>query len=159
MHQPIREHLEEYLSGMEDPGRLQEFEDHLASCERCRREVRQMQQQAELLGVLRPPGELSPGPGFYARVVDLIESERIPSIWYVFLDPIFSRRLAYASLTLLLLLGTLLVTGGRRQLTSPDVYVYSPEVILSEQPTTEYVSDNIERDRDVVLVNLATYRY
>lgn len=159
MHQPIREHLEEYLSGRNDLGGLEEFEDHLACCEVCRREVGKMRRQTELLRELQPPSGLYPKAGFYVRVLDRIESERIPSIWDLLIEPVFARHLAYASLGLLLLLGTLLVAGGRQQPVTPNYYAYSPEVILSQKPKAQYIGDDVQRDREVVLVKLATYRY
>ena len=93
MHQPIRENLEEYLSGMEDAGIVHEIEAHLASCEQCRRVMEQMRRQSELLKVLHPRTETEPAPGFYARVIDRIEALRPVSVWSIFLEPGFSRKI------------------------------------------------------------------
>ena len=153
MHQPIRERLEEYLSGMIDTGGIREIEDHLASCEQCRNAVDEMRRQSELLKVLRPPDEIEPAPGFYARVIDRIESQKTPSVWNALLEPALARRIAYASLTLLLvLMGTLAVSVDREE----DVVASSPEIILSEDPVVPPFGVDQQRDRDVVLVNLAT---
>ena len=159
MHQPIREHLEEYLSGMNDPDGRKRFEDHLAQCESCRREVEAMRRQTELLQELRSPSGLQPKPGFYARVLSRIESERVPSIWELLLEPVFSRRLAYVSLSLMFVLGTLLVAGGRQQPARTESWLNSPEVILAQKPVAQYIGDDVQRDREVVLVKLASYRY
>ena len=155
MHQPIRERLEEYLSGMEDAGCVREIEDHLASCKQCRQAMEQMGRQSELLKVLRPPVDMEPAPGFYARVMDRIESRKTASLWNVFLEPACCKRIAYASLTLLLLMGTLAISVDREEDLSPS----SPEVILAEEwPAPPFGVDQ-QRDRDVVLVELATYEY
>ena len=155
MHQPIRENLEEYLSGMEDAGIVHEIEAHLASCEQCRRVMEQMRRQSELLKVLHPRTETEPAPGFYARVIDRIEALRPVSVWSIFLEPGFSRKIAYASLALLVLMGTLAISVDRQEDLSPS----SPEVILAEElPVSPFGVDQ-EHDREVVLVNLATYEF
>src|SRR3954468_21573871 len=61
-----------------------------------------------LLAELKAPEDVGPAPGFYARVMDRIESQRSNSIWSVFLEPIFGRRLALVSGLLMLLLGAAL---------------------------------------------------
>lgn len=160
MHKPIKDRLEGYLSGMEEPDSVREIERHLESCAQCRTAVDQMRRQSELLQSLRPPNEIEPSAGFYARVLDRIEAQQTPSMWNVFLEPAFGRRLAYISLTLLLILGTLMVTGETQSETIyAEEYPYSPEVIMSKDPVSPVVSDDVERDRNVVLVNLATYEY
>ena len=159
MHQPIKDCLEGYLSGMEDPDSVREIEEHLASCARCRRVVEQMRHQSELLKVLRAPEEVSPTPGFYAKVVERIESQRIPSVWAAFLEPAFAKRLAYASFALLLVLGTLMIAGLSEPAITASDHPYSPEVILAEKPVSPHIGDDVQHDRDVVLVNLATFEY
>ena len=153
MHQLIRERLEEYLSGMKDTGRVREIEDHLATCEQCRQAVDDMRRQSELLKVLRSPAEMEPAPGFYARVIDRIESQKTTSVWDALLEPALARRIAYASLTLLVLLGTLAVSVDREE----DMVASSPEMILAEEPIMPPFGVDQQRDRDVVLVNLTTY--
>jgi hypothetical protein len=119
-----------------------------------------MRRQAEFIQGLRPAGEAEPSPGFYARVLDRIELQRVPSIWELFLEPVFGRRLVYASVTLALILGTLVVTSGTRPTATPAYSnYYSPEAILAAEPVSQYMGDDIEHDRSVVFVNLATYRY
>ena len=155
MHQPIRERLEEYLSGMTDTGGVREIEDHLASCEQCRNAVDEMRRQSELLKVLRPPDEIEPAPGFYARVIDRIESQKTPSVWNALLEPALARRIAYASLTLLVLMGALAVSVDREE----DVGASPAEIILAEESVTPPFGVDQQRDRDAVLVNLATYEH
>lgn len=155
MHQPIRERLEQYLGGTEDAGGVLRIESHLAECKDCRREVEGMRRQAVLLRVLRPDGELDPAPGFYARVMDRIEMQRSASVWSILLEPVFARRLAYASLALLVLLGTLALSVD----TEPVIAPSSAEVIMVEDPIGPPLGADPAQDRDVVLVNLATYQY
>jgi hypothetical protein len=113
-----------------------------------------MRETSKLLESLRPPSGLEPSAGFYARVMARIEAERKPSVWSFLLDPVFGKRLMYASLTLVLLLGTFLVTTEPY---APE-FASAPEVILSNQDRAPALSANPERDRDVLLVNLATYK-
>lgn len=154
MQQPIRGKLEDYLSGMDEENR-REFDALLAEDDESRRQVEEMQRHSNLLRTLRAPDEMDPSPGFYARVMDRIESERPVSVWDVFLEPMFAKRVAYASLALLLVLGFLTVSVE----TGPDVYASSPEVILSEAPVSPALGVDQQRDRNVVLVNLATYEH
>jgi anti-sigma factor RsiW len=150
MHQPIRERLEQYLGGTED----RDVELHLAECRQCKSEVERMRRQAAILRSLRP-GELEPAPGFYARVMERVESQRITSVWSILLEPVFAKRLAYASLALLALLGTLAVSIG----TEPAAPPSSAEVIMVENPIGPPLGADPARDRNVVLVNLATYQH
>ena len=152
MHQPIRERLEEYLSGTDEASRG-EFEALLSGDESGRRQVEEMRRQAALLQLLRAEEPAEPAPGFYARVLDRIQSQRPVSVWDVFLEPVFARRLAYVSLALLLVLGSLTVSS----VTRPEVAAVSPEVILGERPVAPALGRDQQRDRTVVLVNLATY--
>ena len=88
MHQPIKDSLEEYLSGMVDTATEKAIEEHLASCEHCRQAVAAMRGQSKLLKVLCAGEEADAAPGFYARVMDRIEAGRIPSIWELLLEPV-----------------------------------------------------------------------
>lgn len=149
MHQVIKDHLETFLSGSEQ-GRLpMEFRTHLEACESCRDAVQQMQEQAGLLAVLRSPCETEARPGFYARVMDRIEAQRGDSIWSVFLESAFGRRIAYASLILAVLMGTYLVSR------EPSVDLQQSAEIDEPGPT---LGDNPQQTRDAVLVSLASYR-
>jgi predicted anti-sigma-YlaC factor YlaD len=155
MHRPIRERLEEFLTRDEDQPLPAEFQLHLENCDECLDAVQQMKRQAELLTVLRAPASVTPDPGFYARVMGRIEKQSPPSFWSVFLQPAFGKRLVYASLTLLVLLSTYLVT------TEPAATQYgfrAPEALLAtqEDPAPALSADQ-ERDRNAILVDLATY--
>ena len=157
MHQPIKKRLEEYFSGTADAATEHEIEEHLANCADCRKAVEKMRGQSVMIRTLRPPEESDPSPGFYARVIERIESQRVPSLWELFLDPAFGRRLVYALMTLFVLLGTLLVTGGGPAATTSAAGYYSPETFLAEKPVAPYIGVDPEHDREVVLVNLASY--
>lgn len=162
MHQPIREHLEAYLSATEDAAGAEcDVGDHLEHCEECRKMVDQMREQSALFASLRPAGEMDPAPGFYARVMDQIENEREQSVWAAFLEPVFFKRLAYGSAAFLLLLAAVIFTGERQGVSAPDVAYDrdSIEAILAGDSVSSDFGDDIERDRNVVLVNLATFEY
>jgi len=156
MHQPIRDNLEDYLKGstQQIP---QEFHTHLETCEDCGNELRQFQGQAEMLRLLQPDGDLDQRAGFYARVMDRVEMEGRSTIWSALLQPNFGRRLAMASAVLVMLLGTYLLTSERSepQVSSTDV------VMVNGAPHATAVADQDslqqQRQRDAVLVNLATY--
>lgn len=158
MHQPIRDSLEEYLKGSGDREISQEFTAHLASCKACADELGIIERQTVMLRVLRPGPDVEPRPGFYARVIERIEKQGTDSFWSIFLEPAFGRRLAIASLALVLLLGAYLIS------TEPGDHGLSPApmVAVQEGPTPDDVTlpgpDTPQQQRDAVLVNLASYQ-
>jgi anti-sigma factor RsiW len=155
MHRPVKEHLEQYLRGAGQPGEDREFDSHLAACERCRRELDLLAAQSRLLQLLAPGDEIEAPPGFYARVVTLVESRRRTPVLYDFLDPSFGRRMVYACLATLLLLGSYLVYTEQTPLSDTS----SPVTFLADDAqATGHVGDNPQRDRERVLVSLASYQ-
>src|SRR5436305_2718733 len=127
MHEPVQAHLEDYLSGKRPvPARVT---DHLASCSECRGEVEAMEAQVPILRSLRPTAGAEPAPGFYARVMERIESQRPLSIWNVFLEPAFGPRLALASALLAVIMGIFLVSG--EPMTRPAPMPIAPESVAS----------------------------
>ena len=109
-----------------------------------------------LLAELRVPEELCPRAGFYARVMDRIETQRSKSIWSAFLEPLFGRRLAVASGILMLVFGAALFVPASEF--DEDFRIEGHPAIVSEEFTSPMVSDGSERDQDAVLVNLVTYQ-
>jgi predicted anti-sigma-YlaC factor YlaD len=157
MHQPIRDNLEEYLKGSirQVP---QAFHAHLVACEECASELRLLETQANMLRSLRSVEDVGPSPGFYARVRERIEDQGKASIWSVFLQPSFGRRLAIASATLALLLGTYLIStepGNPSVASAPAVATDTVNVSASE---TGAAGDSLQQQRrDAVLVDLASF--
>ncbi len=154
MHEPVIGRLEEYLSG---GGPFPEVEAHLRNCESCRTEVNEMRALSLAFGALKAPREVEVRPDFYAKVMGRIETQTRPSVWVLFGESLFARRLAYASAALVMLLGTFLVSTT----TDPQQAVAassSPEVILAGN--SDELPPPIEVEpgqRGVVLVNLASY--
>ena len=111
MHKIVLEELEKHLAGRSSGA----CREHLAGCPKCRVEV---DAQAGISALVRGlgPGEeervMEPGPGFYGRVaMEIVEQQR-SSVWGM-LAPggEFFRKVAFASLLLLGVLGTYLVTS------------------------------------------------
>ena len=175
MHRIIRDHLEEVLAG---PGAASEHPagKHLAECEECRDAVAGMREQAAVLRQWRAP-ETDPRPGFYARVMERIEAQAPLSVWTLFFDSMFGRRIALASFALALLIGVYVVSS--EQMSDPQIAVNDglPQATLvshgfsdltQELPTA--FPDGVfpgnaqprmvtgAPDQDAVLVNLVTYR-
>ena len=149
MHGPIRDQLEELLNGRKGQ---QDLDAHLASCAECSGELDVMRQQSELLRMLRAPDPVEPTPGFYARVMQRIEERGITSIWSVFAYSPFGKRLALASLALAVVLGTWVI-GLERE----DGHLGSEPAITEEASFDPPVIGDQQHQRDVVLVNLASY--
>jgi hypothetical protein len=151
MHGSIRDRLEDLLTA-ERPAVRQETSDHLSSCAECSAELQQMKSQAQLLHNLRPPEEVEPTPGFYARVMQKIEERTKDSIWAAFIYNPFSKRLVFASLTLAILLGTYLVDREEQ-----DGHFSADSTIAQNDIESAEVTGNQAQQRDAVLVNFASY--
>jgi hypothetical protein len=162
MHEPITDHVEDYLTRSNGTSLPAEFSAHLVSCTECRHELASMELHSQIVRVLKPVPDVEPSAGFYARVLERIEAQRPISIWSIFLEP-FGRRIAFASLALALLMGGYLVTtepgdapaasasyaSGNEILPGED----QPGIVLGPATNTDR-----EQDRGAVLVNLATYQ-
>lgn len=162
MHDSIRDRLEDLLKrkpleSADASAADRELLQHLHSCAECSEEVNIMRQHSALLKAVQTPSEeMEPSPGFYARVMERIEARAENSIWSVFIDSPFGKRLAYASLTLALLLGTYVVA-----LETEDGHFSGSQPIVAEhqqQPAQMVAGDNSEQQRDAVLVNFASYQ-
>jgi hypothetical protein len=116
-----------------------------------------MREQADLLRELRAPATAEPRPGFYARVMERIETQGAASIWNLFFESPFGRRIAVASMALALLLGVYLVTSERfeEHFSAGEQPAYS---IAGEDQPASVLTQTGAPDRDSVLVNLVTYQ-
>lgn len=147
MHGSIRERLEDLLTS-ERPAGERDLSDHLASCSECVGELNAMQSQAAMLQSLRAPEELEPAPGFYARVMQRIEERTRETIWGALIgSPVFSR-VAYASLTLALVLGSYVIASETR-----DGHLMAGIAAHHDAP----VVGDIAQQRDAVLENFASH--
>ena len=154
MHALIKERLEEYLRGTGEQADLAAFRAHLASCEDCSVEIEGMQSQVRLLQLLRLPEETEPGAGFYARVMERIDAQRRASPFYAFLDLHLAHRLIFASLTVVIALGSYLVYTER----APSFRESGPVAVLASRTAErDLVGTHQEQDRETVLVALASY--
>jgi len=109
----------------------------------------------ELFRAIQPVQEVEPLGGFYARVRNRIDGQAKTSVWNLFSDSLFAKRLSYASLTFLVLLGTYFVSTNERDL---PLQSSTPEAILAGDEQLQPVGSDPQRDRAVVLVNLASYQ-
>ncbi len=153
MHEPVIRRLEEYLCGS---GPFAEVEEHLKNCANCRTEMEAMQMQSALFRSLRAPREVDLSAGFYARVMNRVETQSRPSPWSLFGESMFAKRLAYASALFLVLLGSVLVTSSDPE---EPLDAADPERIFAgEAHPMPVTMENPQQDRDVVLVTLATHQ-
>lgn len=150
MHEPIWEGMEGFLAGKPDAS----FTRHLDSCAECRDMVALMQAQSLMIRTLKAPADVEPPAGFYARVMDRIDTQRNASIWSVFLEPLFAKRLVYSTAVLTALLGIFLFTSPKDDTMSASSV---PEQIFAEEapPPAQLVDQ--EQDRNTVFVQFATF--
>jgi len=162
MHRLIQDHLEEVLAESKcccsDAARK-----HLEECEDCRSQVAAMEKQAGLLRALRvpedaPEREMIQRPGFYARVMERIEAQGgARSIWQLFFESAFGRRIAIASMALAVLLSVYLVSLETTE-ELPVTATAPMQLLPGEDQPGMVISKAGVPDKDSVLVNLVTYR-
>jgi anti-sigma factor RsiW len=155
MHQPIREGLEAYLSGERATPQLAEFNAHLSHCAECRASVEAMTQQSQLLQSMRPEQPFDPTPGFYARVLERIESQGSDSFWSIFLEPMFGKRFGYAAFAVFLILSGVALVGGQDSVSASS----TPEAVLATHAMAYPPAPGLDQqhDRDVVFAKLASW--
>jgi anti-sigma factor RsiW len=155
MHAVTMENLEEYLAGTLEPADLREIEAHLAVCRKCREELQGMSDLSQLFGYLRPEEtpDFGAAPGFYARVMGVVSQRRTaPTFANLFsLDVAFGRRLVFASLLTLAVLGGYLVSHEKNHPVGP-----SPEAILAQQNAPAFDTASAE---DNMLATLTAYEH
>jgi len=151
MHPVVMDRLEEYLSGALEPATQRAVEGHMAGCAACREEVKSMQEFSQLFGSLRNEEAFEPSPRFTASVMQHVsELKPEPTFASRFaLDLAFGRRLVFASLVMLAVLGGFLATREAQYSAGP-----SSDAILAQQDLPEFDS---ARSQDNMLVTLTAY--
>lgn len=151
MHAVVMDSLEEYLSGALEPAAQREIEAHLHTCGTCREEVKSMQEVSLLFGSLRTDEILNPSPSFTARVMQHVAGLKPqPTFAGLFaLDFAFGRRLVFASLVTLAILGGFLASREAQYTAGP-----SPEAIMAQQ---EFPAFDTAAAQDNMLVTLTAY--
>ena len=153
MHGVVIERLEEYLSGCLEPADRRDIEAHLSNCEMCRKEIRSMREVSQWFGALRSEEVWEPAPGFCARVMEQVgERKAVPSFASLFaLDLAFGRRLVFASLVTLAILGSYLVSRETRYPSG-----LSPEAVMAQEESPAFDSAPAQEN---MLVTLTAYEY
>jgi anti-sigma factor RsiW len=169
MHAVVMESLEDYLSGSLEPIEERAVEAHLATCTACREDLRGMQAVSHLFVSLRSPAASDstsvdsmagaaipeeawqPSAGFYARVMQEVETRKAaPSFAGLFaLDFAFGRRLVLSSLLTLVLVGGWLVSREAGYARGP-----APDSVLAQQEAPGF--DNASAS-DNMLATLTSY--
>ena len=145
MHAVIIDVLEEYLSGHLPPSALDRFQGHLATCAECRREVEEIQESSGLLSALKSNEAVEPPPSFVAQVMQGVAEQPAPTFWTIFGDFAFGRRVVFASLLTLAVLGTVLVSREESYEPNPT----TPQAVMADAGTSP--------NADQMLVTLANY--
>jgi anti-sigma factor RsiW len=151
MHAVVMENLEEYLSGALEPATQREIDAHLSTCKMCHEEIQGMQDVSQLFISLRSDEVHEPSPGFYAAVRQQVgDRKAAPSFAGLFqADFIFARRLAFASLLILAVLGGYLVSSEIEYSGGP-----SPDAVMAQQDSPSFDSAPAH---DNMLVTLTAY--
>ena len=145
MHAVIIDDLEEFLSGALPQAELDRFQAHLETCATCRREVGEVRQSSGLLAALKSDGTIEPPPGFVAQVMQNVAQRPVLSFWSAFTDFAIGRRVVFASLLTLAVLGTVLVSREE---------AYAPE---PPTPAAVMATETQSPNESQMLVTLASY--
>jgi len=151
MHAAVSDRLEEYLSGSLEPAALDRIEAHLGTCVACRHEVESMREFSQCLAALRAEEAPDPSPGFYARVAGQVGRQTAaPTFSNLFnFRFAFGRRVAFASLVTLAILGSYMVMHENASPSGP-----SPEAVMAQQESPAFESGPAP---DNMLVTLTAY--
>jgi anti-sigma factor RsiW len=143
--------LEEYLAGVLEPATQREIEAHLSTCKMCSEEIHSMRDVSQLFVSLRTDEAFDPPPGFYAGVRQQVDHHRaVPTFAGLFaMDFAFGRRLVFAALLTLAVLGSYLVSSEIEYQAGP-----SPAAVMAEQDSPTFESAPA---RDNMLVTLTAY--
>jgi anti-sigma factor RsiW len=158
MHESVRSQLEDILQGRLKPGAKAVVAEHLKSCPACAAELGEMSLQADLLRSLKAPEVPELSAGFYARVLQRVEAQGRPSFWSLLLDPVFGRRLVYATGSMFLLMASfLLATSGNE----PEL-AQTPVQMMAQPEATPAamrvgVGEDVQQDREHFLATMASY--
>jgi anti-sigma factor RsiW len=155
MHAVVMDSLEEYLAGSLEPAKLRAIEAHLNGCGSCREQVRSMEETSAWFGSLRCAEEApATSPGFYAAILQKVDEQRAaePSFASLFsLDLAFGRRLVFASLLTLAVLGGYLVSHEAAYPAS-----VSPEAVMAQQDFPAFDAAPAQAN---MLVTLTAYEH
>jgi predicted anti-sigma-YlaC factor YlaD len=151
----MMENLEDYLAGTLEPAQLRVVEAHLSTCGTCREEIGGMRDLAGLFASLRSneTATWNITPAFSAKVMEQVERRKPVPVFASFfaLNKEFGRRLVFASLLTLAVVGSYLVTHEARFSTGTSV-----EAILAQQDSPGFEANNAENN---MLVTLTAYEH
>jgi hypothetical protein len=114
-----------------------------------------MREHSVLLRDFAVPAEMDPHPGFYARVWDRIEAQRPVSIWNLFTESMWGRRLAAASLSLALLMGAYMISTERGMQGS---FATSEQLLSGDSLITESLTVAANSNPNAVFMDLVSYQ-
>jgi hypothetical protein len=149
MHGSIRNELESLLEGRASAGTVKQ---HLKACGECAGEIEAMRAQKDLLRSLNYGEEIEPAAGFYARVMQRIEERAKDSIWAVFVYSPFGKRLALASLSFALLVGSYVIAEEKM-----DGHLATNSQAVEQVHYDVPMDGDQAQQRDAVLQNFAAH--
>ncbi len=153
----LQDRLEDYLSGDLAGEDLVKFEALLERDAASAAEIAEFAAGRALFEAIRLDEGVAavPAPGFYARVNQLIEKDKKTPFWEVFLQPFMLRRLAFAALMWMFMLGSAAVFTDNTTRTNTEL----ADLILSEQPPANYhvrMGADIDQNRASMLAVMMT---
>lgn len=153
----LQDRLEDYLSGRLAGKDLVEFEARLERDAASASEVARLAETCSLFDAIRvdPSEMVAPAPGFYARVNQMVESEKQTPFLEVFLQPFMLRRLAFAALMWMFMLGSATIFTDTTTQRNNEL----ADLILSQQPPENYhvrMGADIHQNRASMLAVMMT---
>jgi anti-sigma factor RsiW len=152
MDDVMKENLEAHLSGMLAGEGKRDFEAYLAKHPKAADELAEMEESSALFEALGLDEEdemlAQPASGFYGRVMREVEEERSEPFWMVFLEPFLIRRLAFASLMWLAILGSYIVVAQSPNTTDPQMVT---RILMEPQEYKVRLGGDLDKNRNSML--------
>lgn len=155
----LKDNLEAYLSNRLRDADREQFEALLAADSAAAEQIQEFQGLGELFEVLKVSTDEAPepAPGFYYRVRDAIAEEEQEPIWNMFLQPLLVRRLAFAALMWMLMLGA--VATLHEPPSSAQTAQLADMVLMRQSPSEHYyvrMGSDLEQNRASMLAVMMT---
>lgn len=160
MNEYVRDKVEDILDGSLNDNEREQVDALLENDPKTARELEELEETSEFFVETRAAVEESRSfemdPAFFARVMQNVEEEREAPFWVAFLEPLFVKRLAFAALVWMAMLGSFVAIYDK------------PDLGRNERMAQQYLSgesadyhvhfgNNVNENRNSMMVMLAQH--
>lgn len=160
MNEYVRDKIEKLLDGSLNDDERSQVQELLENDPNTAREIKELEETTEFFVDARAAAEESASfdmdPAFFARVMQSVEEERQAPFWVAFLEPLFVKRLAFAALAWLAMLGSFVAIYDKPDLGRNERMA---QHYISGEPAGRHVhfGNNVNENRNSMMVVLAQH--